>query len=129
METAVRGVGRTLIFLSDRLIARWGARFDRRQNASLCTAKTDSYRPRAFAPGAKDNAVAVLQKLAKFAAADRYRPAAARAQFQQGAGLCRGGSRLSAGPEQIAGAQIAPVDRVVRDQLRNRPVGMTVARQ
>src|SRR5579863_8614605 len=114
MEIAGRGVGKTLIFLSDRLAAQFG-----RQNAALCAAKTDSCRARSFAPGAKDNAVAVLQKLAKFAAADGNRPAAARAQFQQGAGLRRGGSRLSTGAEQIAGPQIASVDGVVRDQLRN----------
>src|ERR1700733_3371322 len=98
MDIAVRGVGKTLIFLSDRFAVRGG-----RQHPALCTAETDSHCARTFAPGAKDNAVAVLQKLAGFTAADGDRPAAARAQFQQRAGLRRSGSRLSAGPEQIAG--------------------------
>jgi hypothetical protein len=93
--------------------------------AALCIAETDSHRPGFFAPAAKNDAVAVFQKRAVFVASDLNRLIAAGAQFQQRTGLFGSRPRLSAGAEQIAGAQITAVDGVVSDELRDRPIGMS----
>ena len=53
----------------------------------------------------------------------RDRLLAALRQFQQRTGLIGAGPGQRARAEQVAPAQVAAVDGVVRDQLRQRPVG------
>src|SRR3984957_1142998 len=118
-----RGVGKNLIVLSDRRLLE----IQGRQYAAVDLAEADAYRAGPLAPAAKYDGIAVLEKGAGFAAADLHRLAAARAQLEQRPGLRRRGSRLGSGSEQIAGAQIAAVDGVVRNELRGRPERMSKA--
>src|SRR4029077_30350 len=92
--------------------------------APLCTAETDPCHVGFLAPAAKNDGIAVLQEGAGFVTANLNRPAAARTELQQRSRLSGRRPRLSAGSEQIARAQIAAVDGVVRDELPDRPIRM-----
>ncbi len=96
-----------------------------RQYLSVKLAKSDAYRTGTFAPAAENHGVAVFQEASMFIPADGQRLGAAFAQFHQGTCLRRRRTGLRAAAEQITRAQIAAVDRMVRHQLRNAPIGVT----
>src|ERR1035438_5418919 len=94
----------------------------RRQYGAAAFAEADAACAIALAIAAKHDAVAVLEERARLAVGKNDRLLAALAEFEQRAGLVglRPGQR--AGAEQIASLQVAAVDRVMRDHLRNGPV-------
>ena len=59
----------------------------------------------------------------------RDRLLARRGQLEQRAGLLGRGTGHRARAEQVAGLQVAAVDRVMRDELRDRPVRVTEIRR
>ena len=91
-------------------------------DAAARLAEPDACRAGPLAPALENQSVAVFEKGALFSVAQANRLFAAGTEFQQRAGLRRGRPRLSAGAEQIAGDQIAAVDRVVRHEVPHRPI-------
>src|SRR6202522_2644841 len=100
---------------------------ERRQQDAAHLAEADTHRTRLLAPTADDDGIAVFEKSAPliFPKLDGF--GAASTEFQQRARLLRGRPGLSAGAEQIARGQIAAVDRMMRDELPDRPIGMPKA--
>src|ERR1700742_1365121 len=115
-----RAVGAMLIVLSEPRSGKLGGYG--RQHLTAHLAKSDRCRAVPLAPSPKDHGVPILEKGALLVLTDLERQAAALAQFDQRSRLGRRGSRLRAAAEQIAGAQIAPIDSVMRYQLRDGPI-------
>src|SRR6267378_5215007 len=93
-----------------------------RHNPTSRASQPDPDEALALAEAAQADFVAVFQERAALAVGQRQGLTAACGQLDQRARLDGGGARLGAGSEQIAGDQVAPVDRMVRHHLRDRPV-------
>src|SRR4051794_30077950 len=94
----------------------------RRGDYAPAFAETDAAEIRGFAPAAQHDFVAVFEKSAGVAARELEGLGASRRQFQQAAAILALRAGNGAAPDQIARPEIAPVGRVVRDHLRERPV-------
>ena len=91
-----------------------------RQHAAPRFAEADARgAARLQAMAAQNDLIAVFQKAALLATRQAHGLLAAVRKLQQRAGLRGSGSRLRAGAQQIAAAQVAAVDGVVRQHLRD----------
>ena len=95
-----------------------------RQYGAAAFAEADAACPIAFAVAAKDDAVTVLQKRARLAVGQMDRLLAALAELEQRTGLVGLRPRQRARAEEVTRLQVATVDGVMRDHLRNGPVGI-----
>src|SRR6185437_3009209 len=87
-------------------------------------AEADARRGRARAPATQRDVVAVLQKAARLAAGESEGLPTALRQLQQRAGLLGPRAGLRAGPQQVPTAQVAAIDGVMGDQLRDAPIAV-----
>ncbi len=85
--------------------------------------QADAHRALPLAVAADDQRVAVFKESALLSIGQRDRLLAALREFYQRAGFVGLGARERAGAQQVARLQVAAVHRVVRDELRGRPVG------
>src|SRR6478672_6961596 len=93
-----------------------------RQDGAAAFAETDTTCSIALAVAAQDDAVAVLEEGARLAVRQMDWLLAALAEFEERARLVGIRSRKRAGTEEIARLQVATVDRVMCNHLRNGPV-------
>src|SRR5579864_5705341 len=100
----------------------------RRPHGAGELAETDTPEGRPLAPGAEGHAIPILEEGTLLAARERYGVLTAAAQLEERARLAGGGSRLRAAAEEIAGLEVAAVDRVVGHHLRHRPPGIAEVR-
>src|SRR5438105_13684614 len=100
----------------------------RGQNGAAAFAEANAARAVALAVAAQDDAIAVLEERARLAVGQMNRLLAALAELEQRPRLIGGRPRERAGAEQVAGLQVAAVDRVMRDHLRNGPVRIVEVR-
>src|SRR5512134_404364 len=100
---------------------------DRWQHGRAALAEADPREARAFAPAAEDHRVAVLEEGARLAVRERDRLLAAVRELQERAGFLGRRAGLRARADEVARPQVAAVHRVVRDQLRDRPVRVSQA--
>src|SRR5207302_9796615 len=100
----------------------------RKQHRTCELADTNAHERRRLTPGAENDAVPVGKKRTPLAAGKRDGSLAAGRQLQQRARLLGGGAGLRAATEEIPRLQVAAIDRVVRDHLRDTPVGMAERR-
>ena len=96
--------------------------YSARQDDASALTEADALEARAFTITAQDHLIAILQKAPLFAARQLNRFSPARGQFDQTALTFFRCARHGAASQQIAGAQVAAVARVVREHLRERPV-------
>src|SRR5579885_2185682 len=96
--------------------------FDSGQHEAAAFPEADPHEAGALAPAAKYDFIAVSEEGALFARGQPQRLCSASGEFEQTSALLF--ARPGDGPagEQVAGAQIATVAGVVRDELRRRPV-------
>src|SRR5882757_444588 len=90
-------------------------------------AKSDASCTGTITPGTHHQHVAIFKESPLLSVSERDGPFTAGAELQQRSGLLGRRSGLGSGTEQVSRLEIAAVDRVVRHELRCRPVGMAEA--
>src|SRR6266404_5350829 len=100
---------------------------DRRQCASAQIAKADAHRARKLAIASHDDRISILEKTAYFAIRQCKRLRCSVGQLEQRPRLVRFWPGLRASTKEIAWLQVAAIDGVMRNHLRDRPIRMPEA--
>jgi len=100
----------------------------RGQHGAAAFAETDRAVTITLAEGAQHDRVAVHKKSPRLPVGQRDRVLSARGQLEKRASLLGPSAGQRAGAEKISRPEIAAIDRVVRDELRDGPVRIAIAR-
>src|SRR5687768_5983762 len=84
--------------------------------------KSDARESWSFAEAAEDHFITVFEKAALFTSGERDGLSAAPRQLEHAAARVLRGTGHRAARDQVPGAEVTPVARVMRHQLRERPV-------